>query len=102
MSIFSRLSDDFRHRLLGLAVGVFFLAPFFGLGLGIAGAVLAPVVAVGVCVLSGEVPHRKEASEAESNLDARYRDAEALSCLSVKGSRVQIPSVRLRLVQSNP
>ena len=77
MSVFSRLSDDFRHTLIGLAVGILFLALFVALGLGVVGAVLAPIVAVGVNVLSSEASHRKESSEAERNLDARYRDAEA-------------------------
>lgn len=76
MGPFSRLSEDWRNTLIGLTAGVIVLAVFLALGIGVIGAVLMPVVSLGLTVLLSEASERKTIREAETNLDARYRATE--------------------------
>ena len=76
MGPFSRFNEDWRNTLFGLAAGAIVLAVFLALGIGFFGAILMPVVAIGLTVLLGEASERKTIREAETNLDARYRATE--------------------------
>lgn len=78
ISPFSRLSQDWRDTLLGLAVGAVVFLLFLALGLEVVGAFLAPFVAVGVSILRGEASQRKAVIAAKEASDARNKEAQDL------------------------